>query len=162
MNAGQRRQLSAFSATAQTAIIELTPRIIEPSKEVQKSLGLPEVAMLFQIGSYRAVAVYPTARNFWAIKEFDGSSGTLVPLRETGATVLPENAATWLILTALDSMDDQIARYQKQGVPDPDHESSRLIIARQRVVLQQRLTAKTSAAVGDARAGSDDDDEYLG
>jgi hypothetical protein len=162
MNAGQRRLLSAFSATAQTAIVELTPRIIEPSKQVQKDLNLPDVAMLFQIGSYRAVAVYPAERDFWAIKEFDGSSGALVPLRETGVTVLPENAAKWLIHTAMDSMDDQLARYQVEGVPDPDHEASRVIIARQRVVLEQRLTATTAGATGDATAGSDADDEYFG
>ncbi|MGV8969431.1 MAG: hypothetical protein ACOH1J_03175 [Microbacteriaceae bacterium] len=165
MNAGQRRLLSAFTATAQSVILELTPRIIEPSKEIQKTLNLPEVAMLFQIGSYRAVAVYPAERDFWAVKEFNSSSGSLVPLRETGVTVAPNNAAKWLILTAMDSMDDQLARYQTEGVPDPEHEKSRLTIARHRAVLEQRLTADTSgasASVGDAAAGSDLDDEYLG
>ena len=162
MNAGQRRLLSAFSATAQTAIIELTPRIIEPSKEVQKNLNIPEVAMLFQIGNYRAVAVYPAERDFWAVKEFDSSTGTLVPLRETGVTVPPQNAAKWLILTAMDSMDDQLARYQVDCVPEPEHEKSRLTIDRHRAVLEQRLTADATGSVGDAVAGTDSDDEYLG
>ena len=160
MNAGQRRQLSTVGALVFRQLAELSPRVIEPSKEKQQALGVAGATMLFRVGSYRVITVFPIEQNSWNIKEFDSESGDLVRLSDETAPVLEAEVPAWVLRATIASIDSQLAGYAADGHPSREHRESAATIARLLPKLQQRLVTTT----GKVNVGvvSDTDDDYFG
>jgi len=160
MSASQRRLLEKVATPIFDAIPELSPRIIAPSKDKQKSLAIADSTLLFQVGAYRAISIYPVDRETWNAKEFDSESGDLRLLREKTSAVAQADVPVWVLAASISSIDDQLAAYKATGYPSPAHEASAATLGRQLAVLRQRLNSRTRQA---AIVGSDDDDfDYLG
>jgi len=160
MNAGQRRQLSTVGALVFAQLGELSPRVIEPSKEKQKELGVADATMLFRVGSFRVITVFPIETNSWNLKEFDSESGELVRLSDETAPVLEAEVPAWVLRAVIASIESQLAGYASDGHPSEAHEESAAVIARLLPKLQQRLvTASGKVNVGTV---SDTDDDYFG
>jgi hypothetical protein len=109
MTARQRRQLQNVEEMVGAMVAEFEPRVISPSAEIQASLGLADETMLFSVGPTRAITVCATNDGDWSIKEFDTSSGTLVPIwDETGA--LEDSMVASVVLGAtIGSIEEQLA-----------------------------------------------------
>jgi len=160
MSASQRRLLEKVATPIFDAIPELSPRIIEPSKDKQKALAIADSTLLFQVGAYRAISIYPVDRDTWNAKEFDSESGELTLLREKTSKVAIDALAVWVLAASISSIDDQLSTYKSSGYPSPAHAASAATLGRQLAVLRQRLNSRTRQA---AVVGSDDDDfDYLG
>jgi len=160
MSASQRRLLEKVATPIFDAIPELSPRIIEPSKEKQRALSIADSTLLFQVGAYRAIAIYPVDRDTWNAKEFDSESGALTLLREKTSAVALDALPVWVLAASISSIDDQLAAYKATGFPSPAHEASAATLGRQLAVLRQRLNSRTRQA---AIVSTDDDDfDYLG
>ncbi len=89
-------------------VAELEPRVILPSAEKQKALGIAEETMLIPVGPRRAITACATASGEWSITEFDTSSGDLVPLwQEKGE--LDEGLVIAVVLgAAVGSLQEQL------------------------------------------------------
>ena len=160
MSAGQRRLLDRVTAQVFDVITELHPRVIEPTKEKQKALGIADATLLYQVGAYRAVAVFPLDRDNWHLKEFDSESGELSLLNETTSTVSAADVPVWVLRATVASIKEQLAAYRANGYPSPAHEASAATLGRQLAVLEQRLVSRTRQA---AVVGADEDEfDYFG
>ena len=160
MSAGQRRLLDRVTAHVFDVITELHPRVIEPSKKKQKALGIADATLLYQVGAYRAVAVFPVDRDNWRLKEFDSESGELSLLNETTSSVSAADVPVWVLRATVAIIKDQLAAYRAGGSPSPAHEASAAVLGRQLAVLEQRLVSRTRQA---AVVGADEDEfDYFG
>lgn len=166
MSAGQRRLLDKVADSVFDAIAELQPRIIEPSKEKQKALAIADATLLYQVGAFRALAVFPLDREKWHIKEFDSETGELALLRESTSAVPAAEVPVWVLRATVATISDQLATYKASGYPSPAHEASAQVLGRQLAVFEQRLVSRTrqAAVVGasgsNAAAAAVDDDEF--
>jgi hypothetical protein len=160
MSAGQRRLLDKVATPVFDAIAELSPRILDLSKDKARALSVAETTMLFQVGAYRAISVFPVNKAIWTVKEFDSESGELSLLREETSKVPEPELPVWVLRATIASIQDQLAAYRASGFPSPAHEASAATLGRQLAVLQQRLTTRTRAA---AVVGTEDADyDYFG
>jgi hypothetical protein len=109
MTASQRRQLQNVEDMVGAMVAELEPRVISPSAEKQKALGLADETMLFSVGPTRAITLSAAIDGGWSIKEFDTSSGDLVPIwDETGE--LEDTMVPAIVLGAtIGSLEEQLA-----------------------------------------------------
>jgi hypothetical protein len=109
MTASQRRQLQNVEEMVGAMVAELEPRVISPSAEKQQALGLAEETMLFSVGPSRAITVCASEDGGWSIKEFETSTGDLVPVwDETGE--LPDTMVASVVLGAtIASLEEQLA-----------------------------------------------------
>lgn len=160
MNAGQRRQLNNVVLPVHDVVAEFTPRIIEPSKEKQKALGVADYTLLFRVGAYRVLTLFPVDRDTWSFKEFDSESGELVLLHDETTKVPESDVASRVLSATITSIQDQLASYRDNGFPSPAHAESAAVIARQLAVLQQRAITRDGRVTVSVVA--DEDDDYFG
>lgn len=156
MSASQRRLLDRVATPVLDAIIELSPRIVELSKDKARALGIAETTMLVQIGAYRALAVYPAERSGWTAKEFDSETGALALLREVTASMSDAELPAWVLRASIESIEAQLAGYSANGYPNEAHELSAAALGRVLAKFRQRLAMKTVAT---AAVKVDDDEE---
>lgn len=117
-------------------VAELEPRVILPSAEKQKALGIAEETMLIPVGARRAITACPTATGDWAITEYDTSSGDLVPLwQEKGA--LDEGLVIAVVLgAAVGSLQEQLELSGAEAITGEQREQ----LTFQHAVLKARHT----------------------
>ena len=162
MSASQRRLLDKVATPVLDAIIELSPRVVDLSKDKARALGIAETTVLVQVGAYRAIAIYPLSTGTWVAKEFDSESGALSLLREVSAPVAEPELPVWVLRAAISSIDDQLAAYAATGYPNEAHEASAASLGRVLAKFRQRLAMKT-VATGAIRVDEDDDEvDYAG
>ena len=108
MTAKQRRQLATVENILSAMVSELEPRVIMPSADKQKALGLAEETMLVPVGSRRALTASPLDKGGWSIQEFDTSAGGLTPIwKEDGE--LPDDLVIAVVLgAAVGSLQEQV------------------------------------------------------
>ena len=108
MTAKQRAQLQKVENILSAMVAELQPRVIMPSADKQKALGLAEETMLVPVGSRRALTASPLDKGGWSIQEFDTSAGGLTPIwKEDGE--LPDDLVIAVVLgAAVGSLQEQI------------------------------------------------------
>ena len=108
MSASQRRQLERIESSVGELLPELTPRVIEPSAEKQKALGIAESTILLRVGNHRMISVNATEKGEWSIKEFDASSGDLVPIWDETGPVDDSLVAIMVLGAAVGSLQEQL------------------------------------------------------
>ena len=158
MSASQRRLLDKVATPVLDAIIELSPRIVELSKDKHRALGIAETTLLVQVGAYRALAIYPADKGGWTAKEFDSESGSLSLLREITANVNEVQLPAWVLRAAIESIEAQLAGYTQNGYPNEAHEASAASLGRVLAKFRQRLAMKTMATT--AVKVDDDEEEF--
>lgn len=158
MSASQRRLLDKVATPVLEAIVELSPRVVELSKDKYRALGIAETTLLVQVGAYRALAIYPADRNGWTAKEFDSESGALSLLREVTAPVSEAQLPAWVLRAAIESIETQLAGYTANGYPNEAHEASAVSLGRVLAKFRQRLAMKTVAT--SAVKVDDDEEEF--
>lgn len=146
MSARQRRQLDRVVDAVARLIPELEPRVIDPTPEKQRELGLAENALLARVGTYRSVTLSPTEEGAWSIKEFDSRSGSLVEVYEEVGSVPDELVGSLVLAAAIGSIEEQLSWTGDDAV----HEEIRPVLTRLNTVLRQRHAEATgSSAVSD-------------
>ena len=162
MSASQRRLLDKVATPVLDAIIELSPRIVELSKDKHRALGIAQTTLLVQIGAYRALAVFPADKGGWTAKEFDSEAGSLTLLREVTASVDEAGLPAWVLRAAIESIDAQLAGYASDGYPSEAHEASAVALGRVLARFRQRLATKT-VATGAIKVDNDEEEfDYVG
>lgn len=108
MTARQRRQLQNVENILSAMAAELTPRVIMPSADKQRELGIADETMLVPVGTRRAITASPLEKGGWSIQEFDTSGGGLVPIwKEDGE--LPDDLVVAVVLgAAVGSLQEQV------------------------------------------------------
>ncbi|MGV8884672.1 MAG: hypothetical protein ACOH1T_03665 [Microbacteriaceae bacterium] len=150
MNSGQRRQLNVAITPVHELIAELSPTIIEPSKEKQKALGVADFTMLFRIGVTRIITLYPIELNHWNLKHFRSDAGELSVLREEDLFMADAGIPARALVEGIAAIDEQLEDYRTGGIPDPDHD--RINTTLQRLVTVLRNRQALGAAAPDASA----------
>ena len=109
MSARQRKQLQRVSDDVSSLVPELSPRIIEPSAEVQRSLGIADETLMLRVGTHRVITLSAAENGDWSIHEFDAVTGDLVPVwGETGP--LDDDQLGPIILgSAIGSLTEQLS-----------------------------------------------------
>ena len=162
MSASQRRLLDKVATPVLDAIIELSPRIVELSKDKHRALGIAQTTLLVQVGAYRALAVFPADKGGWTAKEFDSEAGSLTLLREVTASVDEAGLPAWVLRAAIESIDAQLAGYAANGYPSDAHEASAVALGRVLAKFRQRLATKT-VSTGAIKVDSDEEEfDYAG
>ena len=109
MSTRQRKQLQRVIPAIGALLPELDPRVIEPSAEKQKELGIAEETLLLRIGPHRVISVSATESGAWSIKEFDAKSGDLVPIWEETGELSDSELGPMLLGAAVGSLEEQLA-----------------------------------------------------
>jgi len=162
MSASQRRLLDKVAAPVLDAIIELSPRIVELSKDKHRELGIAQTTLLVQVGAYRALAVFPEEKGGWTAKEFDSESGSLSLLHEVTASVDEAELPVWVLRAAIASIETQLAGYAANGHPSEAHEASAIALGRVLARFHQRLATKTVATGAVAVDNDEEEFDYAG
>ena len=118
MSAKQRLQLQRVEAQATALMAELDPRVILPAADKQAELGIAEETLLIPVGPRRAITMSAKEDGGWAIKEFDTSTGNLVPIWEDAKDLNDEKAITSALGAALVSLKAQLAFTGADALPD--------------------------------------------
>lgn len=109
MTASQKRQLQNLEELLSAMVAELSPRVILPTAEKQAELGIAEETMLIPVAKRRAITLNATLEGGWAVKEFDTSTGSLIPVweheTERGGDVVIEV----VLASAVKSLKSQLA-----------------------------------------------------
>ena len=108
MTAKQRAQLQNIENILSAMVSELVPRVISPSAEKQKALGLADEAMLVPVGSRRAITASPLTNGGWSIQEFDTSSGGLVPIWKEDGDLADDLVIAVVLGAAVGSLQEQV------------------------------------------------------
>ena len=109
MTAKQSRQLQAVEEIVSAMVSELSPRVILPSEEKQAELGIAEETMLIPVGNRRAITLNATLDGGWSIKEFDTSTGALVPLSTQEVGFGGDLVVAALLAATIKSLQEQLA-----------------------------------------------------
>lgn len=109
MTAKQRLQLQRVEAKATALMAELDPRVILPAADKQAELGIAEETLLVPVGPRRAVTMSANEDGGWAIKEFDTSTGNLVPVWDDSKADTDEKAITSALGASIESLKSQLA-----------------------------------------------------
>ena len=118
MSAKQRLQLQRVEAQATALMAELDPRVILPAADKQVELGIAEETLLIPVGPRRAITMSAKEDGGWAIKEFDTSTGNLVPVWEETKELDDEKAISSALGAALVSLKAQLAFTGADALPD--------------------------------------------
>ena len=118
MSAKQRLQLQRVEAQATALMAELDPRVILPAADKQVELGIAEETLLIPVGPRRAITMSAKEDGGWAIKEFDTSTGNLVPVWEETKELNDEKAISSALGAALVSLRSQLAFTGADALPD--------------------------------------------
>jgi len=156
MNSGQRRQLNVAITPVHELIAELAPTVIEPSKEKQKELGVADFTMLFRIGVSRFVTIYPIELNHWNLKYFRSEAGVLSTLKNEELYLPDAGIPARALAEAIVAVEDQIADYRKNGIPDPEHDRVNTALVRLLPVLRNRQVANSAGPAAATKVDVDD------
>ena len=108
MTSLQKRQLQSLEDLVSAMVAELSPRVILPTVDKQEELGIAEETMLIPVAKRRAITLNANADGSWAVKEFDTSSGALIPLWEQDKAVSGEVIIEVVLAAAVKSLAEQL------------------------------------------------------
>lgn len=108
MTAKQRSQLQAIENVLSAMVAELAPRVIMPNPEKQRLLGIADETMLVPVGSRRAITVCANTSGGWLIKEFETTTGALVPMWEESGDLTDDLVIAVVLGAAVGSLQEQI------------------------------------------------------
>ena len=109
MSTSQREQLQRVVPAIAALLPELDPRVIEPSDDKQKELGIAEETLLLRVGAHRVMSVSATESGGWSIQEFTAKSGDLVPMWEETGDFPDDVLGPVLVGFAVRSLEQQLA-----------------------------------------------------
>ena len=135
MTANQRRQLQSVEPQTTALVAELDPRVILPSVEKQQELGIAEETLLVPVGPRRAITMNAKVDGGWTIKEFDTSSGNLVPVWEETSPLTDDLAIRAVLNAAIVSLKAQLAFTDSDALPD----DQAAVMNAQLTILEPRL-----------------------
>ncbi len=116
MSTRQRKQLQRVIPAIAELLPELDPRVIEPSADKQKELGIAEETLLLRVGAHRVISVSATETGGWSIKEFTAKSGDLVPIWDETGDLADEALGPILLGAAVGSLEEQLAAKGEDAV----------------------------------------------
>lgn len=117
-------------------VAELEPRVILPSEEKQKALGIAEETMLIPVGGRRAITACATLTGDWSITEFDTTSGELVPLWQEKGELANDLVIAVVLGAAVGSLQEQLELTGADAVTTEQRET----LTFQHAVLKARHT----------------------
>lgn len=152
MTARQIRQLQGVEDMVSAMVAELNPRIIRPSAQQQTELGIAEETMFIPVGPQRAISLSAGEDGGWVIKEFDLSSGGLLPVWSDTSTIANGGMISAVIGAAIGSLREQLGLKGARSVPS----DLRPIMQAQIVLFEERNAQLVEKGLGSFEFIADD------